>query len=340
MSDLDGQNIRQFRARGAGITRMTGGEISSRPGAGEAGRPIRRLGAPVTQPFPVVSASHPDADEHVDDLIAAYALGALEADERLAVERHAGYCPACARQLADMRRTTTMLPFAVAPAAPSPDVKAALFARIAQSTAPVAANEAEEYQWARPVQPKTQVTLPPSGSWLDSQTFAAVPPTPEPRRSRRSFGRALGISVPVFLTFSLLALFVIPQMLPSNDGDNPEFVDLLNSTSADCTGSDTPLITSAGITACGVFQPSSTPNNGTFYVRNLVDTAANDGYALHIATEDGYNTLGNLTMENASTGLLRFDVPQGASASAAQLCVTPVGDDPDLVCKAELTPAA
>ena len=341
MSDLDGQNVRQFRARGAGVMRMAGVDGSAGPVADGTGRPIRRLAAPITQPFPVASTSGLELDEHVDDLIAAYALGALDADERVAVERHAGFCPTCARQLADMRRTATMLPFSVATGAPSPDVKAALFARIAHSTAPVTAEQAEDYQWARPVQPKPSVTLPASGTWLESQAFPAVLPAAEARKPRPSLGRALGISVPVLLTFGLLALFVIPQLLPSGDSDNPEFIELLNSGTVDCSGDTNPLITSAGISACGAFLASTTiPNSGTLQVNNLVDNAASGPYNVNIATADGYRLVGILEMSAASSGSLEFQVPRGANANSSQLCITGADEDPELVCQATLTPAA
>ncbi|HEV2528327.1 MAG TPA: zf-HC2 domain-containing protein [Thermomicrobiales bacterium] len=340
MSDLDGQNVRQFRARGAGVTRMSS---ASEPGvAGETNRPIRRLAAPITQPFPVASDHGQAPDEHVDDLIPAYALGALDADERVAVERHASYCPTCARQLADMRRTATMLPFSVATAAPSPDVKAALFARIAHSTAPVTAENAEEYQWARPVQAKPQVTLPSSGTWLDSQTFTAVTPPAATavRKPRRSIGRALGISVPVFLTFGLLALFVIPQMLPSDDSNNQDFIELLGNTAADCTGEGNPLVTSTGIVACGYVQPSTTANLATVYVSNLIDSTVREGYVVNLAEDGSYRGIGPLTMTGPATGELQFSIPAGTNANTARLCITGADEDPNLVCTTDLTPAA
>ena len=50
---------------------------------------------------------------HVDDLAAAYALGALEPDEAAAVDAHIRGCPACERAVAEAQRTTGMLPFLV-----------------------------------------------------------------------------------------------------------------------------------------------------------------------------------------------------------------------------------
>ena len=67
---------------------------------------------------------------HVDDLVAGYALGALDATEREAVDRHVLFCDRCADLLAEDVRTTGMLPFLAARHTPSPDIKATLFARI------------------------------------------------------------------------------------------------------------------------------------------------------------------------------------------------------------------
>lgn len=77
-----------------------------------------------------VSAS-PSA--HVDDLIAAFALGALEPDEMAAVDAHVRACAACDQALVDAQRTAGMLSFVVPLRTPSPDNKAALFARVAHA---------------------------------------------------------------------------------------------------------------------------------------------------------------------------------------------------------------
>ncbi len=70
---------------------------------------------------------------HVDDLVAAYALGALEADELAAVDAHVRTCAACERALLDAQRTAGMLSFVVPFQTPPADSKAALFARVAHA---------------------------------------------------------------------------------------------------------------------------------------------------------------------------------------------------------------
>jgi hypothetical protein len=76
---------------------------------------------------------------HVDDLVAGYVLGALEADEAAAVDAHVRTCSPCERSLADAQRTVGMLPFVVPMQKPPIDSKVALFARVAQARRAAAA---------------------------------------------------------------------------------------------------------------------------------------------------------------------------------------------------------
>jgi hypothetical protein len=78
-------------------------------------------------------ASAADDIGHVDDLVAGYVLGALEADEVTAVDAHVRICPACERALAEAQRTANMLPFIVPMQKPPLDSKVALFARVAHA---------------------------------------------------------------------------------------------------------------------------------------------------------------------------------------------------------------
>lgn len=70
---------------------------------------------------------------HVDDLAAAYALGALDSDEIAAVEAHVRGCPACDHAIIDAQRTAGMLSFVALPQSPPLDSKIALFARVAHA---------------------------------------------------------------------------------------------------------------------------------------------------------------------------------------------------------------
>jgi len=74
---------------------------------------------------------HPTRDEDFDLL----ALGALEGDERRAIEAHVASCADCARKLAEARGRVAMLSLAAPEAAPSAAVKQRLMAQIRAGSA-------------------------------------------------------------------------------------------------------------------------------------------------------------------------------------------------------------
>jgi hypothetical protein len=76
---------------------------------------------------------------HVDDLAAAYALGALEEAEKAAVDSHIRFCPACEQAVEDALATAGMLVYMAPQQQPSVASKAALFARVAHAQRAVAA---------------------------------------------------------------------------------------------------------------------------------------------------------------------------------------------------------
>lgn len=136
---------------------------------------------------------------HIDDLAASYALDALEPSERRMVEHHCRSCTACAELLAAERRVVSLLPFAVPAARPAPDVKVALFARIAQAQ-----------QAAKDVDLPTRriPTLPPTLTIPASRASATPLPPPAvelaapwvAERSRTRLGWATSLlSVPLLL---------------------------------------------------------------------------------------------------------------------------------------------
>lgn len=70
--------------------------------------------------------------QHVETLVDAYALGALEPDEVDVVERHVEHCASC-RALADAARANAeLLLYAVPQVAPPPALRSRVLARIAQ----------------------------------------------------------------------------------------------------------------------------------------------------------------------------------------------------------------
>ena len=81
---------------------------------------------------------HPTREEDFD----LYALGALEGDEKLAIESHIASCTDCARKLAEARGRISLLAFAAPTVAPSAAVKQRLMQQVrasAQSRTPARA---------------------------------------------------------------------------------------------------------------------------------------------------------------------------------------------------------
>ena len=64
-----------------------------------------------------------------EESVAAYALGALDAEERRAFEAHLASCAQCAAELAELRRVTTGLALSADPVTPPPHLKARTIAR-------------------------------------------------------------------------------------------------------------------------------------------------------------------------------------------------------------------
>ncbi len=76
--------------------------------------------------------AHPTRDEDFDLL----ALGALEGEEKQALETHVASCADCARKLAEARGRVAMLSLAAPPLAPSAAVKQRLMAQIRSEAEP------------------------------------------------------------------------------------------------------------------------------------------------------------------------------------------------------------
>jgi anti-sigma-K factor RskA len=80
-------------------------------------------------------------DSHVDDVIDAYALGALELAEVDAVERHLETCPRCRALVARARALSDAFLLAVPQIAPPPGLRERLMRRIAAEAASTATSE-------------------------------------------------------------------------------------------------------------------------------------------------------------------------------------------------------
>lgn len=121
-------------------------------------------------------------DRHVDDLVDAYALGALELDEVDLVERHTAHCAGCAERLREAQAIARELLYGgVTPVAPSPDVRARVLASITEEAhaahlaSPALADDREAN--APPLAP--QAAAPPPGNpltrWLRSVFGTTAP---------------------------------------------------------------------------------------------------------------------------------------------------------------------
>jgi anti-sigma-K factor RskA len=63
------------------------------------------------------------ADTNLHELVAAYALDALDDDDREAFEQHLGSCQRCADELAGLRETAAALAYATPSAPPPPELR-------------------------------------------------------------------------------------------------------------------------------------------------------------------------------------------------------------------------
>ncbi|NIR66502.1 MAG: hypothetical protein GWN61_19680, partial [candidate division Zixibacteria bacterium] len=72
-----------------------------------------------------------DKCQEIEELLAAYALDALDVDEKAIVERHLDTCDSCPQVLADYQMVTEGLLFAVPVEEPSAQLRAKLLTRTA-----------------------------------------------------------------------------------------------------------------------------------------------------------------------------------------------------------------
>lgn len=151
------------------------------------------------------TSTAPGPGQHVDESVAAFALGALDGPERASVERHARLCARCAGLIADERRVVAMLPLAVAPSVPAPDVKVALFARIAQAERAASAELPAGH--VRSLPPTLTIPTSRQGPVPAVNVSADVPPAPwlAETTERRSLAARLGSFATVPLLLALVA---------------------------------------------------------------------------------------------------------------------------------------
>jgi len=144
---------------------------------------------------------------HVDDLAAAYALGALEEAEHAAVDAHIRVCPDCDRAVADALDTAGMLVYLAPQAQPSVASKAALFARVAHAQRAVAATPLPMTSMEAFRTP----TLPPSTAQHDLVMPAVSPAAGgnavQPRTQSRTGWIISAISAPLLIALVVTGMW-------------------------------------------------------------------------------------------------------------------------------------
>jgi anti-sigma-K factor RskA len=110
-------------------------------------------------------STHPTREEDFD----LYALGALEADEKLAIESHVASCAACAEKLAEARGRISLLALAAPPVAPSAVVKERLMQRV---RAAVREDEERSASAIKPVRTISPAPRPPVKSERTAGAFS------------------------------------------------------------------------------------------------------------------------------------------------------------------------
>jgi len=335
--------------------------VSERPEATDASRPVSaepRSGLPLTPARrrryrlapspgggspagPVIDFPVPGGpDGHVDDQAAAYALGALEPDEVAAVERHIAACPRCARAVEAARRTAALLPFLAPPATPAPDVKAALFARIAQSQAQAVPAAAATPVWAAPPSPVRTPTLPASGPWLVAVPASPSPPAPAPARRGRP-GRLSAVST--VATLALVVGLLGAWSLGLNEGDDtPSYEEALGSIlggeNAQALDIDTEV---AGTVDVRSLYFGVRPGNEAAAVITFAESPAPDTtYWVYPVGHDGSVDVGapvKINTAGRGSAILQLSWPADRYARG---CVAKAGEDPRRVCTLPATVGA
>jgi anti-sigma-K factor RskA len=101
-------------------------------------------------------------ETHVLDLLPAYALGSLEADELRRVEEHLSSCWVCRKESSAFQAVADELSFAVPVAAPSPDLRDRLMQRVHRVNT-VRTQEQERVIYPAPARPFWERLLPAWG---------------------------------------------------------------------------------------------------------------------------------------------------------------------------------
>lgn len=247
---------------------------------------------------------------HIDDLAPAYALGALEPDEMLAVDAHLRSCHPCQEAVDDAQRTAGMLSYLAPPRIPSVDTKAALFARVAhaQRAASSAALPTQSVEIFR------TPTIPASTGLHDlvlpSQAVGAATTTPAPSRQSRSGWMMSLLSVPLLVALVATGFWGL-QLRNELSTQSSQMADLQSEMANFGAGTTTIQLSpgQAAPQAQGQIVLGADQKSGVWQI----DTNTKNGPVSYkmLATQNGELVeIGQVTVDQEGQGQARIDLAQ------------------------------
>jgi anti-sigma-K factor RskA len=109
--------------------------------------------------------------EEEKEMLAAHALGALDAQEARRVEEHLEGCAECRREMAEWRDTASALAYSAGMAEPSPALRSRILESVRASNAPSTLKVTER---TKAEDASSNVIAMPRRGWSRAQTFGAI----------------------------------------------------------------------------------------------------------------------------------------------------------------------
>ncbi len=264
------------------------------------------------------------------DLVSAYALDSLEPDETADVRRHLAFCPACAAVSAQFERVATLITYLAPQVSPPPDVKAALFSRIAQThtaqrTLPSPSIAARAFS--------VHAIPAPSATIPASQPSGPIPPSSTPvsaaRRTRNRLGlpglRASWSTPRTWRSYTLpVATTAIPLVLAlaivggwayslyddaANARDDQSFMGTFSSVLSGGNGNLYELTSAAELPdAEGQFLASLDGNDGILMVSGLNPGQSDQAYEVWIEQDGAMYRYSTLDVDRHGNGQMLIEV--------------------------------
>jgi len=256
------------------------------------------------QPLPIADA----ADDHVEELVPGYVLGALEPNEQQLVEFHIQFCPRCAGLVDRDLRTVGALALSVPAAVPPIDAKIALFSRVSQSDK--ARNSATATMTTQKPSATTEQTLPRSTpSAVSIGTAAAAAPVVAAQRSGWSrFGAFASVPLLAALMFTGVWGYNLNKELQTQDSAMSELQAQVSNFGAG--GSTVQLSPGRGMPqAEGKLVLGADERAGMLQLDLNSDSAAGD-YAIWVVQDGSLVPAGEVQVGADGTGAAQFTLAQ------------------------------